>query len=119
VAKPTKKRQIEAAQLLEEALALMNDKGAHWRQGSYRWTDRRTGEVSFCSVGAIREVSKGRSALRSLMQEALAREVPASSRWLGASPRHKIEFWNDDRERSWKDISKVFKTAARRLRKEA
>ena len=47
----------KAAKLVEEALALMNDEGKHWVKGAFRHISGD--KVSYCAVGAIRQVVFG------------------------------------------------------------
>ena len=117
--KPTGK---EIADALLAARDLMNDKGAHWIKGTLRKTVRRktdgewTKETSFCSIGAINEITKGNPALRKATVAALAGTVPKTP-WAPTEPKSRIINWNDSGARKWGEISRAFRRAARQALK--
>jgi hypothetical protein len=116
----SKKEPIEpdvVAKALLEARDLMNDSGAHWTKGHFRWTNRKTRETKFCSVGAIREVSKKQPELRREMLHALWSVLPTPYQFR-KTRQTAVLTWNDSASRSWSDISQTFKKAAARLLKE-
>lgn len=103
----------QVAKVLDEALALMNDSGAHWLQGSYKVTDRKTREMSFCSVGAIRQLTTYNEPLRKRAYSALASQIPGYYSYM--NPRNAIEKWNDSRS-DWHQIVEGFTKASQKLR---
>lgn len=105
----------EIADALDQALVLMNDKGAHWHQGDYMnyFEDEYGNEVpAFCSVGAIREVTAGSfyqvNALTSLVTDTLASILPSQGI---LDSEDKIVQWNDEPDRTWADIVAKFTEA--------
>lgn len=113
----------EIADVLERALQLMNDEGAHWTQFQYE----RPSSVGtkFCAVGAINKVlgrdNRGAGAAkltadseRDAVLEALARDLPDNHEY--ARPWDQITGWNDNEDREWADIVEQFNQTAARLR---
>lgn len=123
---PKKLRATPArvAKVLKQARDLMNDQGAHWIQGKLRKTDPKTGEVSFCSVGAIQHIAKGpeNAELRLEALMTLAETVSVSfdrTRIFGApgdAARGAVIIWNDNPARSWDAIDAKFAEAQKRAR---
>ena len=116
----------EVADVLEQALALMNDSGAHWTQGRYeiRIAD---GERQYCSVGAVNKASGqqnryaaymkfSRIPLRDAALDALAAGLRNSQ--FASTSWDKITHWNDNERRKWPDIVARFQKTIARLRGE-
>lgn len=108
----------DVAQLLDDARELMNDKGAHWVKGRLRETDRKTKEVSFCSVGAIYHLTRGEDRRKKALRKAALAELSESIRhatygWSGSM----IMGWNDAPNRTWSQVSSKFTSTAKKLRK--
>ena len=119
---------LEAAQLLDEAVALMNDEGQHWTKGTW---SRHYGEedASYCSAGALREAAFGDIAMPSgvtldapygVALKALANVVDSEKIPTPVSlvdHEDRVIYWNDDPDRSWLSVTKAFKAAAAQLRR--
>lgn len=108
----------EIASVLDEAVELMNDKGAHWIQGAFK-TLIGADEYAYCSIGAIREVAMGREGsdtklvkLQIRAAEALADALPSSV----YSSVDKVIVWNDDSATTWNKVRLRFRRAAKALR---
>lgn len=104
----------EIAAKLREALALMNDEGAHWIQGqSMAETDHGR---KFCSIGAIRYVLTGDpwrvDEEESQVAEYVARAIPSFREDSEMGYDDQIVGWNDSDNRNWEDIVKAFTKAA-------
>jgi hypothetical protein len=109
----------KAAQLLRDALNLMNDGGRHWIKGG-----SRRGE-SYCSLGAIRVVVFGGTSVTEgsgprfnryvRMVQALARaagKTPESpSPGIGTS----VVEWNDAEDRTFPEVRAGFEAAIAKL----
>lgn len=126
----------EIAAKLREALASMNDSGAHWYQGDYNFYDD-DGEVSYCSLGAINLATMNdpigvpytgdeRVADRDAVVTALAKQIDYDLPETVVIPpgvkeaesfASKIVYWNDDPERGWPDIVAAFTAAADKAEK--
>lgn len=109
----------EAAKLLEAAVQLMNNEGAHWIQGHYRHIDDK-GETSYCAIGAINHLSgkvPGDSWERSEVRyAAIAALGHGLQNGLSNDAEERVIRWNDNERRKWPDIVKRFNRAAARLR---
>jgi len=109
----------------------MNQKGAHWTQGSYRqraypypsWGE--SGVESFCSAGAIQQVVAGDPyahqkviphAKRRLIQRAMI-ELMGGKIDNSTEALHEIVTWNDSPDTTWSKVSARFTRTANRLRK--
>jgi hypothetical protein len=107
------------AKALREALALMNDSGAHWTQGEYMSKSMNI-ECAYCSVGAVRAVTAGHPHFTNEDTDAvlrvLSRELPSanSDGW-----ENQVIDWNDAADRTWEDIVDAFTKAADREEKRA
>ena len=108
----------EVRNVLLQALALMNEKGQHWVRGHYRQTIRHRNkegewekEVSFCSVGAVRELTVGKRRLRRAVLKALAGSLSSNYRY--GTIEGRITSWNDSPSRRWADIEKGFTEAVK------
>ena len=111
----------DLASMLEEAIGLMNSKGAHWTKGSYL---REIGyqEYAYCSVGAIRTVVNQRypgSAtqyhVRDQLTEQLADVLPDAYD-VHRTPEDKIVAWNDNLSTTWPKVRYRFQAAVKKLR---
>lgn len=120
----------EVAAKLREALAVMNDKGAHWVKGEYsevlEWDDFDAPlEIGYCSLGAIRHVTgtsvEGTSYESNEVALTLAQVLPdvpepavPGLRLATAADRafDKIVTWNDNDERTWEEVVAKFNEAA-------
>lgn len=121
----------EVADVLEKALATMNDSGAHWIQGSY--TTGYGPHARYCSVGAINQtlgfynadvipldVFSRKERLHRCATKALAQTIQERG-LLGdkePSPIGKgyVIDWNDSHGRTWDQIVDVFTATIKRLR---
>lgn len=115
----------EIAAKLREALALMNDSGAHWVQGTSMTVAVSTGEKKYCSIGAIRmaltddpwvmlQTYDEDGTTRCVEEEvtgALVEFLPRP-KYDDQSLADQIVVWNDDDERRWSDIEEAFTKAA-------
>jgi hypothetical protein len=113
----------QVAQVLDEALALMNDQGLHWTQGTLRESSPVGNK--YCALGAIKEATGGliladREPLRRFAVEALVSVLPyhgdedyVEGTWQDLM--HTITLWNDRRDREWPDIVAKFKEAKQKL----
>lgn len=119
-----KEKLLNAADKLDEARERMNHGGKHWVKGAlkrYVRKDHTPGETGFsskrqagpdfeaayCSVGALQSVRApglSHSALGHVINEKKGETI--------------ISF-NDAKETRWADVSRMFRTAAGRLRREA
>ncbi len=137
---PTKERVVQA---LKDALAAMNDSGAHWTQGVLR-EQMQDGKPRFCSLGAVyfvtdadmdRICDEDHTALKTgdyeLREEAvivLAGTIPEDEReviWTPSDPdtdegrfrsaQHVLTSWNDRAERTWGEIVALFEQAQQRV----
>lgn len=106
-----------AADILEEAVLLMNDSGRHWIKGILSGKNKK-GEQSFCAVGAIQEVSRRKDI--SLIdgpvlvaENALADTIGRNSYQSGAA---RIMSYNDHNSTTWKGLKDKFERTIRRLR---
>lgn len=104
---------------LRAALMLMNNGGKHWGKGNYRALDDETGEYSYCSVGAVREVfireghlDDARRGLSDDCLVALNEQLPKKDQELFDQPWKNIVCWNDEKERTWDEVVDVFTRAA-------
>lgn len=123
-------------QALRDALAKMNDKGAHWTQGTMRDEGFTDGSPLFCSLGAIYEVTgvdtRGYVAtggnvefpseteeLRIRLIQALEDAIPEGERPYSRSDSESgvrvaewnITEWNDYSDRRWPEIVEWFERA--------
>lgn len=118
---------LKAAEALDQALAAMNNEGAHWIKGRLRqrlWNY----EMAYCSIGALHEAVTGwdearyvvtdkpvfRRATRALVDAYRTELAPVSEYREG--DMYTIEMWNDDPDTTWEKVEKRFKRAATRLR---
>lgn len=106
------------AKKLRAALELMNNGGKHWGKGSYRIYDDATGEFSYCSVGAVREVFIREKTLddprRGLVDDCLAalNEQLSEKEQDFNEPWKNIVCWNDNKDRTWDEVVDLFTRAA-------
>lgn len=125
----------EIAEKLREALALMNDNGAHWVKGEYQEALEYDDfdypiEFGYCSLGAIRavtetsveDVSEESNALALALAEVLPPiDVPGGIAF-DKNPEgrafDKIVSWNDDDDREWNDVVAKFNEAAALLERD-
>jgi len=119
-----------AASALDKALALMNDSGAHWVQGTFR-TRKADGSLAYCSIGALHEALIGyeTTAIVETNDPVLQRAAQALVRAylptlpapadMGYENVYKVEAWNDDPRTSWEKVVKRFTRARNRLLKES
>jgi hypothetical protein len=108
------------ARVLEDALALMNDSGAHWVQGEYMVSNGE--EMFFCSVGAIRKAS-GHSPFDMSdppLTAAAIRAVASAYRSIDKNDpgRYRVIKWNDNPKTTWDTVVRRFGRAAAKARKE-
>lgn len=112
----------EIATKILEARAKMNNGGRHWIRGAFKRKDPSTEEYAFCSVGAVREAVRGRSReLSPSVYRAINEALPKEYRAVGRNGREPgvnacisaIIGFNDHWGRTWGDISRVFRKAAR------
>lgn len=121
-------------QALKDALAAMNDSGAHWAQGVLRDYEAEDGGARFCSLGAVYHVTNanlnemieeetpealvsGDYELRQQLVDALAAAIPGSE--LPTTGRgdtfnerqFAITNYNDNMNREWSDIVALFERA--------
>ncbi len=116
-----KVKDEDLAAMLDEAVELMNSKGAHWTQGTYV-KQIGGGEHAYCSVGAIRQIAamrfpgvKKQYEMRELLVEKLAEELPPG--YDGSEgPENKVISWNDDHQTTWAKVRYRFRAAAKKLR---
>lgn len=123
----------DVARVLKKALALMNNQGAHWVKNSFQVPDPDTGEMRYCSVGAVNkavglydgsdsdhEALTKRYVLRDAALTELARGLP-TPKWTESypkdevEPRDKITNWNDNDRRTWDDVVRRFTRTIERL----
>jgi hypothetical protein len=113
------------AKVLKKARDLMNDQGAHWIQGRLRSRNTATGEVSFCSVGAVMEAAMGdeNSLIRREALLVLAESVDPSFKRDGEffggvidTAKGIVIRWNDSPDRHWTVVDKKFAEAQERAR---
>jgi hypothetical protein len=118
----------EAARVLDEALALMNDEGKHWVKNGYM-APTEDGSYGFCSVGAVRRVIYGSVVPPAMMSTNRSRLERKALRALcdayGPSPalNHHGEAmviisWNDRSDTTWDKVVKRFTKARERLLRE-
>lgn len=116
----------EIATKILEARDKMNNRGKHWLRGAFRSTNPKTREVSFCSVGAIREVGDKRinPKLYHYIFLALPDEYRRIYRWnygqravvekpTNSEKMNAIIRFNDSHTQTWGGVSKLFRKAAR------
>ena len=104
------------ADALLAARELMNDGGNHWIKGKIRLPQlfkRKNGlqtETCYCSIGAIQAATKGNRALRLRCYAALNKAIgrPGNAGYIGT-----ILSWNDNYERTWSEVSRAFRRAAK------
>lgn len=126
-----------AIEILNEAREKMNDKGRHWIKGRFRGKNKK-GEDSFCSIGALRSVSRKTKA-RKVATIALAELIDPKrmearrevlENFHGKKEGREIESalyneaesiiirYNDGYRTRWSGVSSKFKKAAKTLEKE-
>lgn len=102
----------EIADKLRQALALMNDSGAHWTKG--RSWDPET--EKYCAIGAIRKVVTGDpygvSPEETQTAKALAKAIEQEEDVTSSDATDIITQWNDVDYRQWPDIVTTFTKAA-------
>jgi hypothetical protein len=107
----------QVAQVLEEALALMNNSGAHWTKGQF---SMKVGdETLYCAIGGIRAAAPGadKQTLRDRAVVALASNLHITPKpKLPHYARREIISWNDRRLTEWPDVKRIFTKAAKKLR---
>ena len=117
----------EIVDVLDRAIELMNESGAHWTQGSFR---RPLGydlhEYAYCSVGGIREAAGVRDPAWSdndLSRAAIAAVARAylptqkerhDSEWDHGTTNIVID-WNDSGNTNWTKVVRRFKRARARV----
>ena len=116
----------EISDKILEARELMNNRGKHWLRGAFRSKNPKTGEVSFCSVGAVREVGgRGINArVYHYLHEALPPEFQAKpyygrTKVVASQKSNAIIAFNDRYGRKWGEVSKLFRKAAKLAEKDA
>lgn len=114
----------QVADVLDKAVALMNNEGAHWLKGQFRLTVDK--ETSYCAIGGIQAAAPGEAnrrlrdrAVFALVEDIPSEQFPSSTylRTKEAWARAKVMAWNDSHRTQWTDIKKVFTAASKRLRK--
>lgn len=114
----------EIAAKLREALALMNNDGAHWVKGEFiEQVDDL--EYGYCSLGAIRHVtgtdvespSEESDEVASALSEVLPEVRGLSLNGLPEDVYDRIVTWNDDLARTWDEVVAKFTEAADRMEK--
>jgi hypothetical protein len=117
----------EVADVIEKALTLMNEKGAHWIKGDYR---SECG-TKFCSVGGLRAAiglyDDAYDALTYLQQlrrgqildqasYAIAKKIDPDYSGTLYNASAFVIGWNDKESRTWNDVVGAFMGAAATLR---
>jgi hypothetical protein len=104
----------KVAEVLDQAIALMNDGGKHWIKGSYRAWNVEDGLPAFCSVGAINYALPGfadddvrKETIRVLAAAVPAKFFPGEESW------KRVIVWNDAPETTWEDVKSIFDEAKR------
>lgn len=123
-AAPNPERVIE---VLDAALELMNDSGAHWTQGTYKSSyPEDDGKYAFCTIGALHEVTGGWDgdertledpvllAATQALADAYAPDDYATARWQIGD---KVINWNDDEDTNWKKVRARFTRAKNRVKR--
>lgn len=118
----------DVIEVLDRALALMNDEGAHWVQGSYHRRDYygNDGDL-YCSVGAISQVATGdpltfstwgfHSGGGDVAAEALYALMQAYTTYGSEEPHYieeavsRVTEWNDRPTTNWDKVVLRFKRA--------
>ena len=116
----------EVADKILEAREKMNNRGKHWLRGAFRSKNPKTQEVSFCAVGACREVGNKRinPKLYHYLFLALPEDYRRISRWhygqrqdvekpTNGEKMNAIIRFNDSHKQTWGGVSKLFRKAAR------
>jgi hypothetical protein len=130
VANPTPDEVVE---VLDKAIALMNNTGKHWTQNAFKRileTDMEGAPIdhAYCSVGAIRAVSGiqivdyASNPLADAATDAVARAtIPHADdrrkeEWSeGLSTIAVVTGWNDDGDTTWEKVVRRFKRARSRV----
>lgn len=124
---PSAQRVVE---ILDRAIELMNDSGAHWTQGAFKRRLDGEAEYAYCSVGAIREAS-GFDADQTTSDdltvaaiEAVARATIPYTQKVRADEHRAyapniVIHWNDDPDTTWRKVVTRFKRARTRVLKRA
>jgi len=107
------------------ARELMNSKGGrHWIKGalkSHKWFGRHRDkrEACYCSAGAIMEVAGTNRRLATAMLKQLASVVRYGTVSRVKDARGYIFEWNDSSWRTWDEVSRGFRLAAKNARESA
>lgn len=112
----------EIALVLDEAVEVMNDEGAHWHQGSMRSTEPMSdGKYAYCSIGAIEIVVHRREkhfARRDHLRQSAVEALRAA--YGAVNPgRVSIAEWNDSEKTTWKNVKDRFRRARNKVLREA
>lgn len=111
----------EVARVLEEALELMNDSGAHWTKGTYRELNDQ-GEMSYCAVGAVCAIVNQNpydGYKHNVLAEGALRALASAYRPLRNEHayHYRVVTWNDSARTKWDDVVRRFRKAAAKARK--
>lgn len=122
----------EVIEVLDRAIELMNDNGAHWTQGAFVRFPPHGDAAKYCSVGAIRKAAGANpdqgdpnnvvvvAAIQAVARATIPYDVGLRSEERGGDWAGNLVIgWNDSADTTWNKVVARFRRARARVEKRA